>query len=276
MKRYLVIKTEFDTRANILNKPIGENWMPEIKEHWNKMKNKIIEELKLQFGLNNFDEKAKNFKDIGYKPMSFMSFHNKFFEQARNSFIIGAYYAALTATCALGERILNHLILTLRDDYKSTPEYRNVYRKNSFDNWDVVIGTLESWNVLLAPTVEAFNNLKNIRNRSIHFNPEIDENDRELALEAIRCLVDIIELQFGTIGDQPWYIPEIPGGFRYIKKEFENEPFVKKILIPNCEYVGHLCIVKHDGSQFVIDDNHEYDDRELTDEEFKTLLFNKE
>ena len=58
-------------------------------------------------------------------------------------------YPALTGACALGERILNYLILNLRDDFHSTPEYKQVYRKDSFDQWDAPINALASWGVLL-------------------------------------------------------------------------------------------------------------------------------
>jgi hypothetical protein len=80
-----------------------------------------------------------------YISKTVLAYHNQFFDQARRSFVIGAYYPALVSACALGERILNHLILDLRGFYKNKPEYRQVYRKESFDNWQIPVDTLEAW-----------------------------------------------------------------------------------------------------------------------------------
>jgi hypothetical protein len=38
--------------------------------------------------------------------------------------------------------VLNHLLLALRGDYQHTPEYKRVYRKDSFDDWNVPIDAL--------------------------------------------------------------------------------------------------------------------------------------
>jgi hypothetical protein len=122
--------------------------------------------------------------------------------------------------------------LLLREDFKTTPEYRTVYRKSSFDNWDVPIKTLGAWGILLPEVVTAFNELKQVRNRAIHFNPITEQNDRSLALMAIELLDTIISKQFGAFGLQTWFIPDIPGA-SYIKKDAEQDPFVRKVIIPN-------------------------------------------
>lgn len=64
-----------------------------------------------------------------------------------------------------------------------------MYRKNSFDNWDLAINTLESWNVLLPEAVATFRELKTVRNHSIHFNPETDKNYKEAALNSTLLFV---------------------------------------------------------------------------------------
>ena len=146
----------------------------------------------------------------------------------RESFIVGAYYSSLTGACALGERVLNQLIIHLRDFFKKTPEYKKVYRKDSFDNWDLAIETLESWGVLLDDVTQLFRNLKETRNKAIHFIPETDDNDRKLALFANSQLSDIIQKQFAAIGPKPWFIRGVKGA-TFICKDFENKPFVEKI-----------------------------------------------
>jgi hypothetical protein len=68
---------------------------------------------------------VKNATDLGAKSFSLVAYHNDFHEQARRSFVAGSYYPALVAACALGERILNHLLLDLRGSFKGSRSYKN-------------------------------------------------------------------------------------------------------------------------------------------------------
>ena len=90
------------------------------------------------------DQKIAKFIDLGPKTVSVVAFHNVFSQQLRDAFIIGAFYPALTAACALGERILNHLVIALRHYYTHTPEYKRIFRKKSIDNWETAVGILEA------------------------------------------------------------------------------------------------------------------------------------
>jgi hypothetical protein len=213
---------------------------------------------------------AKNFIDLGSIPMSFLTFHNKFLHQIRNSFVIGGYYPALTGACALGERILNRLILYLRDDFSKTSEYKKVYDKDSFDDWNLAINVLVAWDILLPDAVKAFRDLATVRNQAIHFEPEVDKNDRELALKATKLLHKIIEEQFSGFGPRPWFITKILGEC-YIKKEWEVNPFVRKICIPNCVYVGPCHKIEVENNQFVVYDVDTYEAKEVSDDEFIEL-----
>jgi hypothetical protein len=233
MKRYRIFPFfDFDTRAQGLSYPPPNEWEESVKNQHIQNQLSTIKSLKTEFGEKDFDNKIKNFIDLGSKPISIIAFHNAFFSQVRSSFVIGSYYPALTGACSLGERILNHLILLLRNDFKSTVEYRKVYRKDSFDDWGLAINTLQSWNILLPTVVNNFRLLMDKRNRAIHFRPEIDHNVRGLALEAIACLQEIIGEQFSGFGLQPWFITDIPGEI-YIKKDWESNPFINKIYLPN-------------------------------------------
>ncbi|NWL88669.1 hypothetical protein DMN77_13940 [Paenibacillus sp. 79R4] len=49
-------------------------------------------------------------------------------------------------------------------------------------------------------------------------------------------------------------------------------PFVKKIILPNCTLVGPKHKLEIDGNWFEVIDDHKYDDKEITDEEYKDLL----
>ncbi|CAA9462035.1 MAG: hypothetical protein AVDCRST_MAG14-2606 [uncultured Rubrobacteraceae bacterium] len=274
MKRYRVLREEFDTRANILSTTVEDHWEEHIKEMWLENKEQIKRGLLYEYGFDDAAMKLKNFLDLGAKPFSVISYHNRFAQQARRAFIIGAYYPSLTGACALGERILNHLVLDLREQYRETPEYKNVQKKKSFDNWDRVISTLEAWNVLLPPAVEAFKKLKEARNRrAIHFHRETDDRDREFALEAVKALSEIISVQFGTIPPKPWFIPDIEAAGVYIKKDMEEDPFVKLIYLPNSVLVGpeHYLEGMDDG-RWKVFDNSNYDDRNISDTEYGELL----
>jgi hypothetical protein len=270
MKRYRILAFDFDARPSILSTEIQDSWSSEAKELWHNNKDLIRNQFLAEVGSADGDVKIDNYIALGPAPFSILSFHNNFLRQLRNAFVIGAYYPALTSSCALGERILNHLILMLRDSYRNTPEYKKVYGKDSFNNWEFIIDILESWGVLLQEVVLMFRELKDIRHKSLHFRPEIDQNDRELALEAIKKLSEIISKQFGGFGPLPWIIKGTLGA-AFIKKSYENTPFIEKVYLPCCRLVGYLHTLEPTNDGFVIHDDHDYGDRAISDEEFSDL-----
>jgi hypothetical protein len=219
-----------------------------------------------EFGQTAADLKRQNFIDLGVKPLSILAFHNRFLEQIRVAFVMGASYPALTGACALGERILNYLILTLRDDFKHTPQYKRVHDKDAFANWDVPIDTLEAWGVLLPDVVVEFRALRDHRNDAIHFRPDVDKLDRTLALGAITSLQSIVAKQFGAFGPHPWFLAGVPGEI-YIKKEWERRPFIERVYLPNCASVGPRHKVES-VLPWVVRDEHTYEERDISDDEF--------
>lgn len=277
MKRYRVLGVDFDFNPSLLTLEIKDHWEPEIKKLHHQNKAQIRQELLSQFGADDIESKIQNYIDLGSKPISVLAFHNTFLEQIRRSFVIGSYYPALTGTCALGERILNHLLLKLRNYYKTAPEYKKIYLKQSFDNWDIPINTLSTWNVLLPDVAENYRTLRDIRNTAIHFNPATDQNDRSLALDAYQTLSKIIAEQFSGFGAQPWFIPHTPGA-AFLKKEVEQQPFIQEVLIPNSVLVGPFHRIKPVLEkaiyQFIVKDDYKYEDKEIADEEFAELYRN--
>ena len=269
MKRYRVLAFDVDSSARILTDPIKDEWDDKVKELHRRNQAQVEAELIANYGASRSDRKEENFIALGPKPFSVLAFHNKFFEQIRIAFTMGAYFPALTGTCALGERILNHLILNLREDYKHTSEYKRVHSKDSFDDWNVPISVLEYWGVLLPDVIKQFRQLRDMRNKAIHFHPETDTNDRELALEAIHCMQDIIANQFSAFGGQPWFLI-IPGEI-YIKKEWESRPFVRKTYLANCALVGFRHSIMIVMPRMTVSDDFEYEDKDISDEEFKEL-----
>lgn len=272
MKRYRVLKIDFDSRAAILKMAIDESWEENVKAQHRRNKQQTEDLLLQEFGSLNGKAKLKNFCDIGSAPLSIVAFHNKFLRQIRRSFVIGSYYPALTGACSLGERILNHLIVNLRNDFRQTKEYKRVYRKDSFDDWPLAISVLSSWGILLPKVADNYKRLSDIRNKkAIHFNPETDINDRDIALEAINVLSDIIQEQFGALGTQPWFIENTKGAF-YIKKEYEKHPFINKIYITNCALVGPYHKLEMTSGGWAVIDSYVYEEKDIPDEEYVKLL----
>lgn len=272
MKRYRIFSFDFDSRAHSLE-PVQEGWDENVKKLHLENQRKTIDELKEQYGERNLEVKVRNFIDLKAKPFSITAFHNKFLGQIRNSFIVGGYYPSLTGACALGERILNHMMFLLREYHKASPEYKKVYRKNSFDNWPLAIDALAAWRELLPDAAEKFHDLSEKRNKAIHFNPETDHNERSLALEAIHSIQEIVSIQFSAFGNQPW-IFSVPGEV-YIKKEWEDKPLIKHVFIPNSLLVGPYHKVESVYPKVIINDNFEYEDRGITDDEFSSLRQNR-
>lgn len=150
-------------------------------------------------------------------------------------------------------------MILLRGYHKNTKEYKKVYNKDSFDNWDE----------LLPEAASKFRELNKKRNRAIHFNPETDKNDKQLALDSIHLIQEIVSIQFSAFGKQPWYFI-VPGEI-YIKKEWENRPLIKDIFIPNTLLVGPNHKVESIFPKLKINDQFEYEDKEITDEEYSIL-----
>lgn len=271
MRRYRPLIHQFDLRALYLQQEVQDDWEPQAKEAWHGNQRQIRESLVHQYGAHNYEKKISRFASRGRIPLSIIAFHNQAFPQIRDSYVMEAYYPALTSACALGEWILNHLLLGLRDAFRSTPEFKKIYRKDSVDDWRLAIDILDSWEVLRPETLEAFRELRVLRNNALHFRPGTVANAEQIAGEAIDLLVRIIDLQFGAFGDHPWFC-SVPGAV-FIRKSFEDNPFVKLVYIPNCTLVGPEHELKWDSkkSGFIVQDREDYEDRDVSDEEFLEL-----
>lgn len=279
MKRYRLFSFDFDSRPSLLSSSVNSSWEPEIQQQHLENRDAIVVGLMQEFGTANSAAKIQDFQDLGNAPLSIISFHNRFMRQVRQSFVIGAYYPALVGACTLGERILNHLVLELRGHFQSKPGSEEIFENNNFTNWNLVIRTLEEWGVLLPDVATAYKELARIRHgKAIHFNPKIDKDDRTPALKAIHFLTKIVGQQFSGFGLQPWFIPNTPGA-SFIKKEAEAWPFVQVVYIPNCVLVGpyHEVDLRNEGDsfKFVITDKDDYEERDVTDEEFAELYNNR-
>ena len=86
-----------------------------------------------------------------------------------------------------------------------------------------------------------------------------------------------INRQFGFFGTQPWFIEGTKGEF-YIKKSWENNPFIKTVYLPNCRLVGPFHRIETATTEskiiFKIVDSHQYENKEITDSDFVKMRMN--
>ncbi len=267
MKRFRIVGFDFDSRVRSFD-PISDEWDEQVKVLHMQNRERTIAGLKLEFGEHRFGEKLQNFIDLGAKPFSVLAFHNRFYAQARAAFVQCQYYPALTGVCALGERVLNHLVLGLRDHYKTSVSYKHVYRKDSFDRWEAAIDALAEWKVLTAEAEGHFRQLCKMRNDALHFNLDTERNVRADALSALLTFGKVVDTQFAALGQLPWLF--MPPGEVYIRKEWESSPFIQLVYVPNAVHVGP----KHQVVSVLpwqVTDTTEYEPVEVSDEEFIRL-----
>ena len=277
VRRYRIFSFDFDSRPQTLTEAPTDQWDSEARELWEQSRVALLASLRRQYGEDHFERKVEDFAAFGAKPFSIIAHHNALFEDVRTAFVNGAYYAALTSACTLGERILNHLMLDLRDHFRSTPEYRSVYRKASFDRWSVAIDTLVAWDVMLPDVASEYRSLERLRNRSVHFNADTIARLREDALKAAQLLKRIIDGQFSAFGLQPWFIAGTLGA-GFIKREWEDRPFVRHYYLANNLCVGpfHSIELTWDGQHRFVDypDYGAFCVDRLTDDQFRDLFNN--
>jgi hypothetical protein len=271
MRRHVVPAfLDFDYRANSF-RPINDAWEEEVKEMHRRSQAQLRSGLGEEYGTRDLERKVGDFIAIGALPSSIIAHHNALLRQVRDAFVGGQYFPALTGACALGERILNHLVLDLRDDFRGTPEYKAVYRKESFQDWEFAVSTLEAWGVLEPGAAAALRALASLRHQSLHFNPETYPRLRADALAAIGHLMTVVQNQFSAFGTCPWFIPGTPGTC-FVKQSYESNPFVRRYYLPLCPKVGPRFAWSPDHGQWLAFDFIRYDDeRDVTDEEFRDL-----
>lgn len=271
MKRYLVYPFDFDTRAEMLKTEIKESWEDDVKALWRSNRENLEARLRQELGEYNFEIKLRNFTDCGSAPFSIVSYHNPLFHQARYAFYHGYYYPALLAACALGERMLNHMILDLRDEFSGTEHHKKVDKKDSFNKWGIAISALAAWDVFQADSVgRDFRTLKRLRDRSVHFTPGTYQTLRDDALSALHHLASIIRVQFGFDGSARWLLPGTKGN-RFIKKDHENDPFLKKYYLPQCPLVSPMFSINFLPEGIGFFDFKQTEVREISDSEFAQL-----
>lgn len=270
-RRYTPIAFTFDTRALMFNiategPDVASETAALNLANQARMREVVIHE----FGAADYEQKIRNFIDVGAAPWSVAALHNIFMAQVRQAFTLGAYYPALVGAVALGERVLNHLVLTLRDEYAGHPATKHVAGKESFDGWEKCIRTLEAWDVISDDVKSEYRALEKARHDAVHYRTTLDDSDsRDAALHAIKLLGAAIEKIFNPHGSGQHYFTG-PMGRSYIRLASEQDPFIRRFILPVCALVTPIFRFVASGNDLEVYDDPAYgaDTEPLTDEQF--------
>jgi hypothetical protein len=274
-RRYRPVKVDFDTRNVNLDLEIQEDWDVEIKAMWQENKAKIRANLLSELGCADGERKLENYREMGPAPWSVVFEHTALLRQVRGSFAHGDFYPALVSACALGERLLNQLVLELRSDYSNhRATTKRVRRGRPISDWGSLIGVLHDWGVLDEETGDTYRQLEQLRHTAIHYDPSLSAGGRDPALAALRALQQIVERVFEPHGGPPRFIADTVGS-SYIALEAENEPLVRRVFLPHCALVSPVHRFEWQGAlrdEWAIYDDSDYPGAPLTDEEFAERL----
>lgn len=250
MKRYRCAKFFIDCIRNIRDRG-------KIKEHVTSL-----------YGNADIQEKLKRY--LSFKPPSLRVIpqYHDLLQEIEDSYVYGLYYPTLTSACCLGERIFNMLIIRLRHYYKKSKHYKHIYNKESFDDWKKSIDILWDWKVITSKDIRTkYRKLASIRHNVIHFNRLKDIEVK--ALDVLAIVYDITTYFF-AVGHREDIYFWCPGEV-YIRKEAEQNPFVREMILPHCSLVGYEHRIESVNNQLIARDNNIYEQKEISDGQFADL-----
>lgn len=230
-RRYMPVLFSFDSRAFFLEQVPNDDWDEEARKELAERRRRLREAVSAEFGITNGDQKFADFAALGRSSFSIVASHNDVVSDVRRAFVAGCYYSALVGATALGERILNDLVLRLREDYPDDDATKYVTGKKSFNDWDKMIKALLSWGVVSRDASHWCVELHKIRNNSVHYRSDRVLYARDMALRAMKLLDDIINHIFSPTGGRPILIPGTAGRF-FISRAVESDPVVKHYFVP--------------------------------------------
>lgn len=235
-------------------------------------KKEIEEYVISRYGERGIEDKLKRYLSFKPSSLAIIGEYHDLLQEIDDSYILGLYYPALTASCCLGERIFNILILRLMDYHKTSQYYKNIYSKESLTDWTSSINILRDWKVIDSEDISSkYLKLEEIRHGIIHFR-KLDDIE-EKTQDALVIIHDITTYFFAVGKRNDIYF--LCSGEIYVKKQAEQVPFVKEIILPHCVLVGYKHKVEslNKGELFIKDENG-YELEEISDEEFCKLRTN--
>ncbi len=158
---------------------------------------------------------------------------HKLLLEAEAAYVNGDYYPTLTSACCLGERVLNHLIIKLRSHFTSSPRYKEIARKDSFQDWKKLISILKEWKVIDDDLSSHFMQLLDLRNPAVHFGTLQDRMQK--ANTAVQEVYAVTSEMFGL---KSGHFFDCDGEL-YVKHKRIDEPLIREFIIPHCNLVGY-------------------------------------
>jgi hypothetical protein len=263
MKRYRFLDFFIDTERKLWELAANNPEFTGIEQR------QLTQEIIAEYGLLNIEAKKKRYMEIKPPVLCIVLEYYPLIYETIRTYIAGQYYPALTGACCIGETILNSLLLKLRNHYSNTNYYKQIYKKDSFQNWEESIEILESWKILTVPIKKEYLKLLELRKISVHLREITDFS--ALSCQAINIVLTIVDHLFGLKSNVFFSCP----GEIYIKKPLEKDPIVIEFFKPACAYVGykHRIVNVNNSTPFTLgyEDTNDYEQKALSDEEFKEL-----
>lgn len=148
-RRYRVVGVPFDTRNAILDWEVTDEWGQRERELQAANTSAIRMGLLAELGTTDGEAKIENYRKLGVSPFTIIGSHRLHLGQVRSAYAHGDFYPALVGASALGERIYNDLILTLRADYATHPSMSSrLMSARSIPSWNVAVRVLRDWGVI--------------------------------------------------------------------------------------------------------------------------------
>jgi hypothetical protein len=248
----------------------SDDWAKEVREQHNTNRAATIDVLRRSHGEDRLEQVIQNAIDLGSDPWSVLGWHNQLWLDVKHTFVTCCYYSAGVAAGAVGERIVNHLLIDLADDYATVADQKTIAAKQS-PTFGRALGILRRWSVLEPNAMRHFERLRDLRNALVHFDVDLYQELRARSLEAVSSLRDAIDAQFGVLV-QRRLIPDTPGEM-YLKQAFEIEPFIRHYVLPLAFHVSpHHTIEPHaESGYWTVGVDLHVDADEDSDEEFVRL-----
>ena len=234
IRRYRLMPVVFDTTHHFLG-PSDPAWDSDTRQLHEENREKLVNGLRYTYGQANLEGVIQNTRELGSDPWSTIGWHIQLWRQVRHAFVSGAYYPAAVGAGALAERILNHLLRDLMDDYASTKD-RKTITADKPPTYELALKIVKRWGFLEPEALTHFRQLGRLRNKLVHFDPRLYADVRGRTIEAVTRLRDAIDSQFGVFVERR-LIEGVPGT-AFVRKEVEAEPFFREYLKPVALHVS--------------------------------------
>jgi hypothetical protein len=269
IRRYRLMPAFFDASHHALIEA-GDDWPDAVKDQHNENRATAIDRLRHAHGEDRLEQVVQNAMDLGSDPWSVLAWHNQLWLDVKHTFLTCCYYSAAVAAGALGERVVNHLLIDLADDYATAADRSVIFAKQS-PTFGRALTVLRRWAVLEPAAQRHFERLRDLRNGLVHFDAALYSDLRSRSLEAVSSLRDALDAQFGVFVERR-LIPNTPGEL-YLKRAVEDEPFVRHYVLPLALHVGprHTIEPHAESGYWVVDIDLPVDTVEDSDEQFVAL-----